>query len=135
VRVAAGDDERAHPLGMARGERDRGARAPGDPEQLELREPQRVRDRLDRLDLGLECRLVIAAIRESGAGPVVADDRAVAGEPLDERAELGEAPLELEVADPECRQQQRRAGADGRIGDPAIAGVAEADLLHAVQPK
>ena len=66
---------------------------------------------------------------KAGAGLVVADHGPVPAERLDVGPGARLAPVQLEVAHPPAREQQRRTGAAARPGDPAPVGSGEADRL------
>ena len=88
---------------------------------------------VERVDQGRERRDVVAsrgvAVGQTGAEAVVADHRVRLGEGRDERAELWELPLQLDVRDPQRRDHQRAAGTRQSHTRCDRRARAEADLL------
>jgi hypothetical protein len=92
--------------------------------------PARVEDGRERTRLRLDRRHKgVIALRQPGAEAVVADDAMRARELLEEASGVRILPLLLEVGHPAAAEEQRRALARRRVGDPAPVELAEADLL------
>src|SRR4051794_3000313 len=99
--------------------------------------------RTARLEHGAERRGFVLERRRAGIGPgvaqarpwgVVADDRPLLAELLDERAEARVAPVQLEVSHPPAAEEERRPFPAARPGDRAPVVLREADLLLLHRP-
>ena len=130
-RVAVVEQQPADPIGMPGrvGDRDRSALRHG--HEGEPVEPGVVDDRLEIADARLEREVVTSQsdspYPRSSYRMTVANSAEVGKEVAPDRA----LPVELEVAEPARRDDQRRAGAVDRIRDPhAVGGPAEPDLLR-----
>jgi hypothetical protein len=80
-------------------------------------------------ELTVEREVLVAqlAVGHADAEAVVAHDGGDLGDRAPERAERRVLPVELEVAHPPRRRDERRARAGHRVGDPAVPHLEEAD--------
>ena len=128
--VAAEEDEPVHTLGKlarkarcreagARGREDRGPPAAAGLEH---------RRELTCLGLGRR-RGGERAVGHARPEPVVAHDAMAAGKVLEERPSAGLLPFLLEVRHPPAAEQEQRALAHRRVGDPPSVQLAETDVL------
>ena len=129
VRVRAVQQQPIHAVRKPRGERDRSTTARRSAEQIDALQRELVQNRTQQRNLALECPLLRLpiAVRHANARTVVTHEHVPLAERLPERSKRPVAPVELEMADPPRRRNQRRALPAHRIRDAATPKPQESD--------
>ena len=129
--VAAVEQQPGDPLGMPHGIHDGDRTTLGHAHEREPVVPRRLHDRLEVADACLQAVVLDVPVGQAMPALVVAHDRGELAELSEEVPPHRALPVELQVAEPARRDDQRRAGPVDRVGNPhPVGGPAEPDGLR-----
>lgn len=130
IRVGAVQQQPIDAFREPRGKRDRRAAARRSAEQRDALQSELVQDRTEQCNLALQRPLpgLHVAVGHADARPVVPHQRVSFADGGPERSERRIAPVEVEMADPPRRRDQRRSLSAHRKGDASAPEPQEPDL-------
>jgi len=104
--------------------------AAGHADEREFRQPARVHDRVEILDMTFAGEVIDFAIRQPTAARIEANERMGLGQCSQPRTPDGRLPVQLQMGSPLHRSYERRPRTADGIGDARVVATAtEADLL------